>query len=201
MSKIQITQVGGELIASKGPLPEITAHETHLSRRTYLAFARWLKKNVQEEDLKSEIVGFLNKHDLVYDRIELLRLIKQTKDEDLYRTLGLKRRTQGALSTRVQDFAFEIPVYYEEDFYHLLQIYGLSEEEAAEFTALAGPGYKNYLRNCPQDARLSGISEELHAFAKQADHLPSRNWIKWVFKHEYPLFQEEMEKKSKEQNT
>ena len=204
MSKIYITRDDKSLIFSKTPSQKITFQDgsgPRLSRRTYLDFARWLKRNVQEEDLKPEVVRtFLNHIDRRYERVEMLRLIKATKDEDLYRTLGLKRRSAGGLSTRAQDFAFEIPVYYEEDFYHLLQIYGFSDEEAEEFTALAGPTYKNYMRNCPKDTRLSDISEELHTFAKQADHLPSRNWITWMFKHEYPRFQEEMKKKAKEEN-
>ena len=199
MSKLYVFRDNTSLTFTTNPYPEEPGTERRLSRRTYLAFARWLKRNVQEEDLKPEIVRtFLNHIDRRYERVEMLRLIKKTKDEDLYRTLGLKRRSSGALSTRDQDFAFEIPVYYKEDFYHLLQIYGLSDEEAEDFTALAGSTYKNYMRNCPKDTRLSGISEELHTFAKQADHLPSRNWITWLFKHEYPRFQEEMARREKE---
>ena len=199
MSKLYVFRDQNGLTFTTNPYPEEPGTEPRLSRRTYLAFARWLKRNVQEEDLKPEIVRtFLNHIDRRYERVEMLRLIKATKDEDLYRTLGLRRRSSGALSTRVQDFAFEIPVYYKEDFYHLLQICGLSDEEAEEFTALAGPTYKNYMRDCPKDTRLSDISEEIHTFAKQADHLPSRNWITWIFKHEYPRFQEEMARREKE---
>ncbi len=199
MSRLYVFRDQNGLTFTKNPCPEEPGTERRLSRRTYLDFARWLKRNVQEEDLKPEVVRtFLNHIDRRYERVEMLRLIKVTKDEDLYRTLGLRRRTSGALSTRVQDFAFEIPVYYEEDFYHLLRIHGLTEEEADEFTALAGPSYKNYMRNCPKDTRLKDISEEIHTFAKQADHLPSRNWIKWMFKHEYPRFREEMKRRDQE---
>ena len=135
MSKIYVTRNENQLVFSTKPVQYDSEFKTTLSRPAFLAFARWLKQNVQEEDLKSEIViyGFLNryKHDLREDRVRWLRCIKSIKDEDLYRELGLKRAASHCPSVQDRDFAFEIPVYYIEDFYQLLLLMGYDEEKAA----------------------------------------------------------------------
>lgn len=198
MSKLYVLRDQNGLTFTTNPYSEEPGTEPRLSRRTYLAFARWLKRNVQEEALKPEVVrAWLHTIDLRNRRVRMLRLIKETKDEDLYRTLGLAQCIAG-LAKRDLDFAFEIPVYYEEDYYHLLRLYGLSEEDAAEFAAMGDGVYKNYCKHTSQKDQLLAVSEELHTFAKQASNLPSRNWIKWVFKHEYPRFQEEMKRREQE---
>ena len=201
MSIIYITGTEDQLLFSNGPIHKESEFETRLSRRTYIAFARWLKKNIRVEDLKSEIVicGFLNRyeHDLRKDRAQWLQLIQSTKDEDLYRVLALERKNHrpGRKPTdQDQDYLFEIPVYYEEDFYQLLRLYGFSEKKAAEFTDIAvNKNYKNYCRQHAAKDQLITVSEDLHHFAVMASGLPSRNWIRCMFKHEWPLFKEYQE--------
>ena len=197
MSKIYVTRNENQLVFSTKPVQYDSEFKTILSRPAFLAFARWLKQNVQEEDLKSEIViyGFLNryKHDLREDRVRWLRCIKSIKDEDLYRELGLKRAASHCPSVQDRDFAFEIPVYYIEDFYQLLLLMGYDEKKAAEFTWAATCGYKSYCRQNAWKDQLISVSEELHEFAKLADGLPSRNWIRKVFKHEWTRFEEYQE--------
>ena len=203
MSRIYITRDENGLIFTKNPVPEEPGSEPRLSRRTYLAFARWLRKNVREEDLKSEIViyGFLNryKHDLRDDRVRLLRLIKETKEEDLYRELAYAKKSVTPfrqLSKAIREYSFEIPVYYEEDLYQLFRLYGASEEQAFEWTRAACSGcFKAYCRSRPQKDPVFMLPEELLTFSKTADGLPSRNWICRTFKDEYPLFLNDLERK------
>jgi len=199
MSKLYVFRNQNRLTFTTNPYPEEPGTEPRLSRRTYLAFARWLRKNVREEDLKSEIVphGMFNRHDLRNDRVAALRIIKATKPEDLYRTLGLyKKQASGCGIPRwAQDLLFEIPLYYTEDFYQLLRLYGLSEEDAAMYSELAEYGsYKSWCRSHPKK-NLAVLSEDLHTVAKTLDGLPSRNWIRRLFKNEYPAFREEFDRK------
>ena len=201
MSKIYIFRDKNRLTFTHNPFPEEPGTEPRLSRRTYLAFARWLRENVLEEDLKSEIVphGMFNRHDLRNDRVRALRLIKATKPEDLYRTLGLykKQASSCCIPRWAQDSLFEIPLYYTEDFYQLLRLHGLGEEDAAMFTELAESGsYKGWCRCHPRKEQLAPVSEDLHTAAKTLDGLPSRNWIRRLFKHEYPAFREEFDRKA-----
>ena len=201
MSKIYFFRDENSLIFTTNPYPEEPGTEPRLSRRTYLAFARWLRKNVREEDLEPEIIphDMFNRHDLRNDRVRALRVIKATKPEDLYRTLGLyKKQASGCCIPRwAQDSLFEIPLYYTEDFYQLLRLQGLSEEDAARFTEIAESGsYKYYCRCHPRKAQLAAISEDLHTAAKLLDGLPSRNWLRRLFKHEYPRFREEFDRKN-----
>ena len=169
------------------------------------AFARWLRKNVREEDLKPEIViyGFLNRyeHDLRNDRVRLLRLIKETKEEDLYRELAYAEKYVGfhrEPSRKSREYWFEIPVYYEEDLYQLFRINGATEEQAFEWTRAACSGsFKAYCRSLPKKDPVFMLPEELLSFAKTADGLPDRNWICRTFKHEYPLFLKYLEQYEK----
>ena len=206
MSKIYITRDDKSLIFSKTPSQKITFQDgsgPRLSRRTYLAFARWLRKNVREEDLKPEIViyGFLNRyeHDLRNDRVRLLRLIKETKEEDLYRELAYAKKYVGyhrEPSRKSREYWFEIPVYYEEDLYQLFRINGATEEQAFEWTRAACSGsFKAYCRSLPKKDPVFMLPEELLSFAKTADGLPDRNWICRTFKHEYPLFLKYLEQR------
>ena len=201
MSKIFYTIDEERLIFSHGPLPK-EPEGPRLSKETYLHFASWLRNHIQESDLQSEIVrrgtpfsGFYE-YDLKRDRVFWLKALKETPEEELYRTMGFMRRKHGtsgaALRQQDQDSMFEIPVYYQEDFYELLLLRGLSPERATELTLICGEGsYKHWCRSAPKGMRLDTISQELHDFAKMAGVLPSRNWIKEVFRQEYIRFQEE----------
>lgn len=208
MSKIYITRDDKSLIFSKTPSQRITFQDgsgPRLSRRTYLAFARWLRKNIREEDLKPEVViyGFLNRyeHDLRNDRVRLLRLIKETKEEDLYRELAYAKKYVGFYrepSRKSREYWFEIPVYYEEDLYQLFRINGATEEQAFEWTRAACSGsFKAYCRSLPKKDPVFMLPEELLSFAKTADGLPDRNWICRTFKHEYPLFLKYLEQRKR----
>ena len=197
MSNIFYTASEEKLIFSKGPPPEKEEYkpESRLSRKTYLEFARWLKRSVQEEDLTSEIVtrrSFFNKWqvDLREERLHWLRIIKDTRDEELYRSLGLMKKGTRNVARRIdQDSLFEVPVYYQEDFYNLLLIYGMSPEDAAMFTSMVTNGdYKHYCRYAPQEKLLDAISRDLHYYAKMTKELPSRNWLREMFPHEYTRY-------------
>ncbi len=201
MSRIFYTITESRAVFSNKPLcgkPEFY----RLSQETYLSFALWLKSHVEESDLQSELIrkgtyysGF-SMYDLKKDRIFWLKALKEAPDAEIYRTIGFMRRKESisgqALRKQDQDLLFEIPVYYQEDFYDLLLLRGLSPERATEMALICGAGsYKHWCRSAPKDRRLDTISQKLHDFAKMAGVLPSRNWIKEVFRHEYPRFQEE----------
>ena len=193
------------MIFSKRHLSE-NQGSTRLSKETYLTFASWLKNNIQENDLQSDLIqkgtllSGVYEYDLKQDRIFWLKALKETPGKEIYRTLGFMRRKHGtsgqALRKEDQDSMFEIPVYYQEDFYDLLLLRGLSPEQATKFTLISAEGaYKRYCRNAPKDKRLDSVSQELHDFAKMAGVLPSRNWIKEVFRHEYLRYKEEKDQK------
>ena len=54
MSRIYVTRDDDNLVFSTGPVTSESEVETRLSRKTFLAFAKWLKKHIQEEDRGSD---------------------------------------------------------------------------------------------------------------------------------------------------
>ena len=176
-----------------------------MSRREFMDFAIWLKYHVSEEEFAPDIVtSWDNGRQETWDRNKrrrvMLHRIKGTRIPELYQGLSILLRhhfDDELLAPRWDcETLFEIPIFYEEDLYAALILYGLEEKKAHRLAAMSAEGrYKAYSRGVDSWCRVSMVHLDFENFCSAAGGLPNRRMLTEIFPKQYKRFLSEKEKK------
>lgn len=177
----------------------------YMSRREFMDFATWLKFNVTEEEFPPVMTTILTNRgsediDVNEDERRALKHIKQLWLPGLYQGVSVVLRhyfdRNPEASRRDCESLFEIPIFYEEDLYAALILYGLDEKRAREFASMSARGaYKAYSRSVDSLSRISMIHDDFEDFCRAAGGLPNRRMLTRIFPEQYERFLSETKQK------
>ena len=193
------------LIGKKNGIKAGCKDAPYMSRREFMDFAIWLKYHVSEEEFAPDIVtSWDNGRQETMDRNKrrrvMLHRIKGTRLPELYQGLSILLRhhfdDELLASQRDCETLFEIPIFFEEDLYAALILYGLDEKRAREFASMSASGaYKAYSRSVDSWSRISMIHGDFENFCRAAGGLPNRRMLTRIFPEQYKRFLSETKQK------
>lgn len=155
-----------------------TIPEDFTSKEEFLRFLNWLRE--QEEifiDHRVVIRGFLNryKHDYADDAMEVLKLVKKSKDVfEAYDAVSKYKASSKCSRIIRKKFSF---LRYSEEIGSYLKEIGVDDEYIPELSwVISRGGYKNYLRNHGKKGTLIPFGD-IDEWARGLNGLPSWNYI------------------------